>query len=65
MSKSEECIICKSKIKMLLYCNCHRRKLDQAKQEAYENCLVWIEGEFGVCASDNIQAKIEELKGDS
>ena len=34
MSKSEECIICKSKIKMLLYCNgCHRRKIDQAKQD--------------------------------
>jgi len=34
VSKSEECIICKSKIKMLLYCNgCHRRKIAQAKQD--------------------------------
>ena len=65
VSKSEECIICKSKIKMLLYCNgCHRRKIAQAKLDAYEDCKEII------CREEHwkqmlryIGRKVIELKG--
>ena len=53
MSKSTKCIICKSKVNKLLYCNgCHHREMVQTKLKVYTDLIEVIDEDVDKIKSD-------------